>query len=222
MRSSAPSSCSRECAEASEKTVRRQLQMYVEQMEEIKKRTDVVKCFLAKKCGALYDVTTVECMALQIRKILELIALGSLVANEAEYKKRHANFASHWKAKRILREIEKSNPAFYPRPTRQVVDEDSGQVVRLESITDGFLTREEYEELYDECSNLLHARNPFSGTERRDLQFGRKVHIWMNKIIVLLNHHCVQLSDSAQQIWVMMNAKSDGNAHATLFEQVQK
>ena len=222
MTGKAPSSYSRESAEASEKTVRRQLQMYVQQMEEIKKRTDVVKCFLAKNCGALYDVTTVECMALQIRKILELIALGALVANEAEYKKRHANFASHWRAKRILKEIERGNPAFYPRPTRQVIDRDSGQVVRLEDVTEGFLTRYEYEALYDECSNLLHARNPFAGRKRNDLQFGKKVHIWMTKIIVLLNHHCVQLSDSAQQIWVMMNAKSDGNAHATLFEQVSR
>lgn len=221
MMSNASSSHSDNLAVTGEEAVRRQLQMYVRQMEEIKQRTDVVKCFVAKNCGALYDVPTVECQALQIRKILELIALGSLVANEAKYKERHVNFARHWKAKEILKEIEKVNPAFYPQPTRQVVDEDSGTVERLKNITDGFLTREEYEVLYDDCSDLLHARNPFTNTERDVLRFGREVPVWMNKIVVLLNHHCVQLSDSTQQIWVMMNAKSDGKAQAWLFERIQ-
>ncbi len=57
------------------------LSKYCELMEEVKRRTDVVKHFLAGPQHALYRATAIECMCLQIRKILELVALGSLVAN---------------------------------------------------------------------------------------------------------------------------------------------
>ena len=79
----------------------RTLSLYCDQMEEIKKRTEVVTCFINRICDAKYDVPTAECIALQLRKILELIALASLVANKEEYARQHANFASHWQAKKF-------------------------------------------------------------------------------------------------------------------------
>ena len=53
---------------------------YADCMEEIKKRTEVVNGFFTGKCHAMYVQTTAESVSLQIRKILELIALASLAA----------------------------------------------------------------------------------------------------------------------------------------------
>ena len=66
---------------------------YRDCMEEIKKRTEVVDGFLRGNYHALYLQTTVESICLQVRKILELIALASLVANKGVYEKSRQNFA---------------------------------------------------------------------------------------------------------------------------------
>ena len=68
------------------------MQKYIACMEEIKKRTEVVTWFVRREIGARYIGTTAESVALQMRKILELIALSSLVANHEEYSKHRANF----------------------------------------------------------------------------------------------------------------------------------
>ena len=87
---------------------------YADCMEEIKKRTTVVNGFLIREYHAKYVQTTAESICLQIRKILELIALGSLVANRPEYQKYRKNFRRDWNAKRILETLERANPNLYP------------------------------------------------------------------------------------------------------------
>ena len=36
----------------------------------------------------------------------------------------------------------------------------------------------------------------------------------------LLNHHCIQLIDDDQQIWVLIQAESDGKVHVYEFERI--
>ena len=194
---------------------------YADCMEEIKMRTTVVDGFLSGKCHAMYVQTTAESISLQIRKILELVALASLVANRTEYQKHRRNFHSDWNGKRILETLEIANMQFYPKPTKQVLDQTTGKVVSLEDITSGFLTKRDYVRLYDRCGGILHADNPFS--PKRDIQsFLDSVPGWMEKIMRLLNHHVIQLVDDDQQIWVLMHAKSDGKAHVYEFERVRE
>ena len=66
---------------------------YLGCMREIKHRTDVIQRFLSQEIHARYLASTAECIALQFRKTLELIALASLVANREEYAKQRANFS---------------------------------------------------------------------------------------------------------------------------------
>ena len=84
-----------------------QYSKYADCMEEIKRRTEVVNCFLTRKCHAMYVQTTAESVSLQIRKILELIVLASLAADRSEYAKLRKNFQKDWKANRILETLEK-------------------------------------------------------------------------------------------------------------------
>ena len=88
-----------------------------------------------------------------------------------------------------------------------------------EAITSGFLSRNEYVELYDICGGMLHADNPFS--PKRDVQsFFDSVPEWMRKIMRLLNHHQIQLIDDDQQLWVLMQSADDGNVHVFEFERI--
>jgi hypothetical protein len=157
--------------------------------------------------------TTVETLGLQIRKILELVALASLVANKFEYEKHRKNFQRDWNAKRILETLDKANPKFYPQPSKQVVSPETGRSVEVKPITSGHLTRTDYEELYDKCSDILHASNPFSADQQEIQSFLDRAPEWMEKIQVLLNHHQMQLVDESVQLWVLMQAKDDGKVH---------
>ena len=192
---------------------------YADCMEEVKRRTEVVNGFLTGKCGAIYVQTTAESVSLQIRKILELIALASLAANRSAYATHRRNFHKDWNAKRILETLRKANPKFYPTPTRQVVDRESGSVDSLEEITSGFLTENDFITLFDICSGILHAENPFSRTQKPEA-FLASVPAWMEKIRILLNHHTIQLIDEHKQLWVLMKAKSDGKTHVYEFERL--
>ena len=88
---------------------------YCTLMEEIKKRTQVIDIFLSGSSHALYKATTIESVCLQLRKILELIALGSLVANKEMFSNVSTQFAKCWNAELIFKDIERFNSEFYPK-----------------------------------------------------------------------------------------------------------
>ena len=196
--------------------------LYADCMEEIKKRVSVINGFLTGKCHTLFIQTTAESVCLQIRKILELIALASLAANKEAYQQHRESFYSDWNGKRILEALKTANPRFYPVPNKQVVDRVTGKVTSLEEITSGFLTKDGYMQLYDLCGGILHASNPFSEVppNRNPKVFLESVPTWMQKIMLLLNHHTTQLLNDSQQLWVLMQAESDGRVHVHEFEVV--
>jgi hypothetical protein len=187
------------------------IERYCSCMIEIKLRTEVITGFLLGTVSSRYLPPNVECVCLQFRKILELIALGSLIAHKEEYSTHRANFAQDWHAARILKAIEKINPAFYPVPTKQVLDA-SGKVVRTENVLDSYLTRGDFIGLYETCSSLLHASNPFGKPKNYD-GFWKAAPNWLAKIVTLLNHHQIQLPQDDLQLWVLMQNKDDGKPY---------
>ena len=196
-------------------------QKYVACMEEIKKRTSVVTAFVRGEINSKYVVTTAESAALQLRIMLELVALSSLVANQEQYRKHRANFQKDWNAKRILETLEKANPKFYPVPTKQVLVSD-GYYDNPE-IDSGYLKKEEFVILYDRCSAILHATNPFSERESDMKTFlSKEVPEWMDKIIVLLNHHHVYPVDDNRMYIVLMQSEEDGRVHMAEFRKIDE
>lgn len=99
---------------------------YCHQMEEIKLRTNVVTSFLHGQSSAVYTPTTIECACLQIRKILELIAFASLIANKEAYTKVFSKVSKAWNAGDLLKELERVNPGFYPVPVTEVPSKQTG------------------------------------------------------------------------------------------------
>ena len=61
--------------------------LYCKVMTEIKKRIGTVESFLKHQKTTGYKMTDLEFLCLQIRKILELISLSSLIANQEEFDK---------------------------------------------------------------------------------------------------------------------------------------
>lgn len=126
-----------------------------------------------------------EFVALQLRKILELIAFSSLIANKKIYSKARKEFATDWNAKKILKYLEKVNPNFYPEPIYLANDNKNG-VKHFEYLKDGYLTKKEFVFLYNKCGKALHALKPFSGSAV--INFEKSIDGWVQKIIYFFQH----------------------------------
>ena len=169
---------------------------YLELMLEVEKRLEVLNGFISKEIGALYVQTTIESEALQLRKILELIAYSSLIAHKTAYESIRSDISKDWHASRILRKVETLNPGFYPIPTNGI---KNGNWRRVRG---GFLTRKQFETLYDRCGNVLHSKNPFSKISQYSLSFHKQVPSYVSRIERLLEEHVVVLAGSNEIIHV--------------------
>ncbi len=122
---------------------------YCANMEELKARVALIENFLQTKStfGQLnYDY---EFLCLHLRKILELIALSSLVANKDLYAATYKKLVQ-WSTKRLVEHLEKINPEFYPIPMKIVLIGTIGDNNhwRIEKVDNGYLTKDEFEKLY--------------------------------------------------------------------------
>lgn len=186
-------------------------QRYANCMEEIKLRTESIKDILNKNTNTTYKMTDIEFCCLQVRKILELIAMASIVAHKDVYREMHKKFYNHYKVRCIIKDLEVLHPDFYPVPSGQVLRD--GKVVEVIEIKEGFLTKEELIDVYEKCSSIIHVSNPYNRNTPNIADIETRIGVWLDKIIKLLNHHQVRLYKSENQIWVLMNGEDDGRVH---------
>lgn len=157
-------------------------------------------------------------MYFQLRKIIELIALASLVANEKEYSRQFKDFHKHWNARDILKKLEKINPNFYPEPIKEIPVPDSK--TEWVAIQDGYLTKEDFIRVYAQCSKIVHADNPF-GTKTDYDYYEKQITIWLGKIVNLLNCHLLHLVNDPNVYLIHMKEQRDDKVHAYTFAPVK-
>lgn len=188
------------------------INLYVSLMNEVKLRTNSIHDILSGAVTTSYPFTNAEFMCLQIRKILELIAMGSIVANKEEFEAYSDKFSNCWNARLILQDIERLNPDFYPKPVVEI-REDHGQLKsRIEDKRDGFLTRDEFVKVYEKCGKFMHSYNPYGS--KHDLDYYMKnIPIWLNKIIGLLNSHMIKLLGATNFYLIHMQDDRDEFVH---------
>lgn len=186
---------------------------------EIKNRTAVVDSFIFGKTHAIYIPTTVESVCLQIRKILELVAFSSLIANKEIYSAQHKKFAEHWNARLMLQDLERLNPCFYPHPIIQKPSKTPGIASDWEDRKDDFLTKEYFIKAYEKCGGILHADNPYG--KKTDYQhYQSQAKDWRNRIVNLLNAHTIKLINDKNLYLFQMGSK-DTNPSYTAFTPVE-
>ena len=190
---------------------------YLGCMEEVKKRNRVIQGFVRKEWHAGYMASTAECLALQFRKTLELIALASLVANREKYSEQRENFRKDWNAERIMTVLENVNPKFYPEPSRPVPSAPESKIDYELKPVSVYLTKDDYKLLLDRCGDLLHATNPYDSDEIDYQQFINESPVWLMKIVALLNHHHIFPLDSDLMFIVQM-AEWGKPVSLTMFE----
>lgn len=187
-------------------------------METVKLRIALIEDIMKGKCN-LADVPLIESAALQFRKVLELIAFGSLVANERVYKATHADFAKEWSAKKLLVKLEKLNANFYPIPVKQIQPDKPGMPPRHERVTQGYLTKKTFIDAYQQCSELIHTTNPYSKKSPFDPKVYSTIFFeWLSQIILLLNLHELHLYDDPGMAVCSMN--DGGTNHVRVYRFV--
>jgi hypothetical protein len=168
-------------------------------MEEVRTRIGVIRSLGTGALSTKYPAFDKEVVFLQFRMILELIAFGSLIANKTAYSAAHANFALHWKAKKLLTALEVVNAEFYPVPLQPAQQMPDG-VKHFALSTEPWMTKDDFAALYDTCGDMLHSRNPFTAASPI-VQLKFSVKDWTTRIQNLLKLHAIRLVGG--DLWVV-------------------
>ena len=195
---------------------------YLTIMEEIVFRTDVIEELISKKINMKYIGIQIESMALQVRMITELIALGSLAANKPLFEKNLKKFKKLYHPKEVLRDIEKLNPEFYPEPIVEIQAKDDSQIGEFVSLKSGFMTSDELIEVHGRCGDMLHAKNPYGkGINYSDYNHYEAIVInWVTRIKTLLNFHLIRPLDQNRIYKVWMLDKETRRPRMQTFQKI--
>ncbi|MBL4571867.1 MAG: hypothetical protein JKY86_02190 [Gammaproteobacteria bacterium] len=186
---------------------------------EIKHRTKVVDAFIFRQAHAVYLPTTTESVCLQIRKILELIAFGSLIANLEEFSKQHEKFSKYWNASLMLKDMGRVNPEFFPRPIIQNPSEEIGIHRKWDDRPDDYLTKDKFVKVYEKCGAILHSDNPF-GSKIDYLYYQSSLPIWRNELVNLLNAHTIKLVGD-KNLYLFQMGSGENNPSYNAFGPVE-
>lgn len=197
------------------------LQLYCILMNEVKRRTLAITQILQGVSTTSYKVTNIELMCLQIRKILELISMGSLVVNQEEFEAIGKKYAQYWNARLILQDIERLNPDFYPIAIQEVPSKRPGVSNDLQIKTAGFLTRKDFIKVYEKCGKMMHASNPFGSQSDFDY-YSSMIPEWEDLIIGLLNSHLIHLKGVEGFYLIHMQENGREDVHGYYFEKIQE
>lgn len=177
------------------KTESTPIEMYLKLMYEFRERTVAVglmcnNMYMVKKGGNMFDI---ENICLQIRKLLELIAMSSLIMNNEAFEKAEKSFKTMWNAKLILKDIKRIHPHFFPMSISGTLSKNENGSWVMDEIDHEPLTEESFCKIYDKCGAALHIPNPFSENENLYHELGEKIPIWLDKIYLTMENHMVFL-----------------------------
>ena len=180
-------------------------------MREIKNRQSVIsKCIDQYQKGSSltgYHQIDIDLCFLQFRKCLEIIMFSSVIAHDS-YGSELGNQLrdKEYNASKITKLLKQVNPKYYPNPVA-----DSGHssgIRKVDDISNGYLTEPEFCKLYDRvCGNILHAKreDPY---KNQIADFFTEILKYHNKLILLLNHHWIHVSEKFAYAVLM---KTDSN-----------
>jgi hypothetical protein len=192
---------------------------YIKCMEEIKRRQLAVDEMLDGKKTTSFKYTNIEFMALQFRKIFELVILATLASHQHLFEGLVRKLAKEWQVTKIVAIIRKKNPAFYPEPIDRMPSEKQGVKDEWKPITSAFLTLGELIEAHGRIGGLMHANNPYQ-EERLLNEIEDQFPIWRERLIHLLNNHLVRFPDDETILYVGMNNADGGAVHTSLFKKL--
>jgi hypothetical protein len=169
------------------------IEKYSAHMTQIKLRVALINITLGVQPTEIDQLPIfIESIGLQFRKVFELIAFATLAANRAMYSLVYRDFAKHWEAGKLLKNLEKINPEFYPKPGIETPSEQPGVRAHFNDRPQDYLTKTDLIAAHGRCGGLLHAANPFAPPINYEFYLS-SFPVWAAKIVNLLHVHRVHL-----------------------------
>ncbi len=194
-------------------------QRYMAQMREIKGRVAVLREMTASPAfdmdlAGIRQIVQLEGIALQLRKVLELLVFSSLVANQNRLREmtRDGSLVNFHYAKKLLAQLEILHPEFFPL-AGDVTERGPRTHISIGHL-DAF-TKDDFIELYDLCSDRLHVWNPFRAQEAV-IDWGRPITEWVDRIENLLRFHVVCMWGGDRLLCTMSDERKGGDVSLTL------
>lgn len=174
---------------------------YSDQMIELRKRLFTIKGITGNTLDTkiLPIPIQAEIIALNFRRICEIIVLSNLIINVEEYSKRRETFSTDWRIKDIIKEIKKVNPKFYPTPIAREFNHtvqryfefpDDSEALKLEELIDS----------YNYYSNIIHHPNPFNRKDFDFPEFQLMLNSFGQKVVALMENHQVFLPNGIEYV----------------------
>ncbi|NEV02260.1 hypothetical protein [Bradyrhizobium uaiense] len=192
---------------------------YARCMEEVKRRQIAIDEILQGQKSTSYGYTNVEFVALQFRKIFELVILSTLASHQQFFEGLTRKLAKEWQVDKIVAIVEKKNPGFYPKPIDRIPTNAEGVTDEWKPITSGFFTLKELVEAHGRIGGLMHANNPYR-EEKSLAEIERLFPVWRERLVRLLNNHLIQFPDDATTLYVGMQSIETGAVHTALFKKI--
>jgi hypothetical protein len=167
------------------------LKIYLEQLEEVKARLS----FVAAYSNEEQDRFLIESHALQIRKLIELIAFSLMAIHRVKYKeyreKSGKDFKNDWNGRDIITNIMSLNPDMFFRASEKGcnLQNDGTKQVQLKSEKDCY-TLKRLAKLYNRCGGILHIENPWKQSSKIE-QFHNELPSIVRKLSSTLQDHVV-------------------------------
>jgi hypothetical protein len=171
------------------------LKIYLEQLGEIKIRLEHIANYINED----KDRFVIEFHALQVRKIIELVAFSLLAIHSTNYKDFRAkvgiDFTNDWNGRDIITNVLKLNPdmffrAVYNGFTKQ---QDGTKQLKLREESECY-TLKRLVKLYDRCGGILHVSNPWNNSNKIESFHNelpsiiKKLESTLSDHVVLVNH----------------------------------
>lgn len=192
---------------------------YANVMDEVKGRLFLVGEFIDNKTTTGSDTTDIEFICLQLRKVMELIALASIVPNKTKYKELRSDFDKDYHAKRIFRDLEKVNVNFYPEAVTQEKSTTPGVNHHIKPRDNVWLTKKRFIREYEKLGGLLHADNPFA-IRRPYINLYKQYKTLTTNLWELIERHKIAFI-GGETIWLVFMGDKTKQVHVYNIEKVQ-
>ena len=202
---------------------------YIDCMKQLKLRLQYVDR-LINFTSSEHSVFALEAVALQLRKILEIIAFSSIAPCKGLYENIRfefdkSDFRKDWNAKSILLTMDKINPDFYPNPFKissGLIERDGKRGREISPTEEDYLTRKRFEKLYTKIGKFLHADNPW-GTDKGLSHFKNDLPQTITHIKQLLNYHFVSIkSENSFKLWMVQMGDYGQNPQMMIAEGIDE
>lgn len=173
---------------------------YAKEMEIIKLRTQSISTSFSQ-IGFLEPA--VEYQALQLRKIIEQIVLGSLIVNSDIYLEYYNRLGRDWNIKYICRDIKQLHPDYFPIAATDQHDEHV-----INNNLEISLTENDVLEMHEKMGKLLHSHNPFASEidYQKEADYIKKS---IGRIVRYLSVHTIKLYGGNDFLFVVMSSTNN-------------